>query len=208
MKIKDIIFEKYNLYFKKIQDLKKKIFHKNNVESQLKTFFFDIESINNLIIKNCDKMINFLYEIEEKEKSISEIEIGFLVPIHDLIQEIIRYKKDISLNFNDLKKFLKENIKDNKNIDTIVNKKNTEIFIHTLKIKIFEINESFYKALKFDEITDILALNQNLVENITGLDKNNNIINSDKIFNQDETMISLYFFFKKKIDKFQKDISI
>jgi len=208
MKIKDIIFEKYNLYFKKIQDLKKKIFYKNNVESQLKTFFFDIESINNLIIKNCDKMINFLYEIEEKEKSISEIEIGFLVPIHDLIQEIIRYKKDISLNFNDLKKFLKENIKDNKNIDIIINKKNTEIFIHTLKIKIFEINESFYKALKFDEITDILALNQNLVENITGLDKNNNIINSDKIFNQDETMISLYFFFKKKIDKFQKDISI
>lgn len=208
MKIKDIIFEKYNLYFKKIQDLKKKIFHKNNVESQLKTFFFDIESINNLIIKNCDKMINFLYEIEEKEKSISEIEIGFLVPIHDLIQEIIRYKKDISLNLNDLKKFLKENIKDNKNIDIIINKKNTEIFIHTLKIKIFEINESFYKALKFDKITDILALNQNLVENITGLDKNNNIINSDKIFNQDETMISLYFFFKKKIDKFQKDISI
>jgi uncharacterized protein YozE (UPF0346 family) len=83
------------------------------------------------------------------------------------------------------------------------NKKNSFQFLEKIKLSIFEINECFYKSLKFDEIVDLLELNEEFIKNLSGLDEYNREIQDEKIFNKENTMIKIFDKIEKIVDNFQ-----
>jgi hypothetical protein len=184
------------------------IFKKNKNFSYLQEFEVEFEKNSQVLFKCCEKILNLLYQIEDKERDSENIEINFLTPVHDLIKKILREKIELQKNLNDLKDFFNKNIiyKEKFDIDGAKNKKNSCPFLEKIKLTIFEINESCYKALKFDEITDILELNKDLVKNLTGLDELNNELDYDEIFNKNDTLISAFKEIVNSVDRLQKKL--
>lgn len=181
---------------------------KNKNFLHLQEFKIELDDLSKVLFKCCEKILNLLYQIESREKESQNIEINFLTPVHDLIQKILKEQEKLQTNLDNLKDFFNQNViqKEKIDIDHAKNKKNSEPLLEKIKLTIFEINESCYKALKFDEITDILELNKDLVQNLTGLDEMNNEINYDEIFNKNETLVSIFKKISQSSNELQKKL--
>lgn len=204
-----LINKKFHSLIEKISFYFQKKFKKNTNIQYLEKFKNDLNHYSENIFNNCNKLLNFLYDIEEKERGVQKVEINFLVPVHDLIQNIIKKKIDLENHIGSLIEFFQDSVVNcNKlQIENIKNKKNSYQILEKIKLIIFEINELFYESLKFDEIIDILELNQEFIENLSGLDEKNHEIEKAKIFNYNETLIAVYNKILDSTENLQKNLS-
>lgn len=204
------LIEIYQQIYNKIAQffyLKRRNKHNQKIYDE---FTKQIQELHNKILLNIDKIALYLNEIEAKESAASEaeIEISFLMPIHQLNQQIAQTTHHLQQDLQAMLDFFAQNIlnqathhhneaendfSQTQNLTSygpaqLKNKQYANNWLNKIKNHLFILNNLFYQGLKFDELIDIEAFNEQVVINVSGLDRYNHPAPQELIFNEDNFM--------------------